>query len=452
MTVETKLAELKAHYAEYADLALAGALLDWDQQTQMPAGGGPARARQLALLGRLAHERLTDPAFGRLLDDVQAYAEGLPYDHDDAALVRVARREYERAVKVPSDFVAEMYEHANRTFQAWEKARPENNFAAVRPMLEKTLDLTRRYADFSAPYQHIMDPLIEESDYGMSVATIRPLFEQLRRELVPLVESVTSAEPVDDACLKQTFPDADQWRFGLEVARGIGYDFERGRLDRAAHPFTTKFSLGDVRITTRVKERDLGDALFSTVHECGHAMYEQGINPAYEATPLGSGTSSGVHESQSRLWENLVGRSREFWQFYYPRLQQVFPQQLDGVPGEVFYRAINNVQRSLIRTDADELTYNLHVMIRFGLEADMLEGRLAVRDLPDAWNAAYKRGPGHRAARRQGRLPARRPLVCVPDRRGVPGVHAGEHHERAVLRRRAQSAPGNPTADERGAV
>ena len=389
-----KLAQLRAHYAEYHDLASTGALLDWDQQTLMPPGGGPARARQSALLGRLAHEKLTDPAFGRLLDEAQAYADGLPYEHDDAAFVRVARREYERAVKVPSDFVGKFYAHANETFQAWEKARPANDFNSVRPLLEKTLDLSRRYAEYFAPYDHIMDPLIDETDYGMSVATIRPLFEQLRGQLVPLVEAVTAAEPVDDACLKQTFPDAQQWQFGLEVARGIGYDFERGRLDRAAHPFTTKFSLGDVRITTRVREHDLGDALFSTVHECGHAMYEQGINPAYEATPLGGGTSSGVHESQSRTWENLVGRSLDFWHYYYPRLQRVFPQQLGATSLETFHRAINKVQRSLIRTDADELTYNLHVMIRFGLEADLLEGRLAVKDLPGAWNAAYKRDLG----------------------------------------------------------
>lgn len=392
--MKEKLAELKTRYAEHRDLASVGALLDWDQQTLMPPGGGPTRARQSALVGRLAHEKLTDPAFGRLLDALQPYGESLPYDHDDAALLRVARREYERAVKVPAAFVAELYAHANETFQAWEKARPANDFAAVRPLLEKTLDLTRRYAGCFAPYDHVMDPLIDETDYGMNVATIRPLFEQLRGQLVPLVEAVLAAGPADDACLKQTFPDAEQWAFGLEVARGIGYDFERGRLDRAAHPFTTNFSQGDVRITTRVKEHDLGDALFSTIHECGHAMYEQGVNPGFEATPLSGGTSSGVHESQSRLWENLVGRSLDFWRFYYPRLQDVFPRQLGSTPLETFYRAINKVQRSLIRTDADELTYNLHVMLRFGLEADMLEGRLAVRDLPDAWNAAYKRDLG----------------------------------------------------------
>jgi carboxypeptidase Taq len=391
--MEEKYQELKDRYREYHDLESVAAVLDWDQQTLMPDGGGPARARQLALISRIAHEKFVDLEFGRLLDDLQPWADGLPEDSDEKALIRVARIEYDRATKIPAAFVAEHYEHANLLFQAWEKARPENDFAALLPLLEKQLDYSRRMAEFFAPYEHIMDPLIDFNDYGMTVGLIRPLFEQLRGELAPLVEEVT-ARPVDDACLKQTFPEAEQWAFGLDVARAIGYDFERGRLDKSAHPFTTKFSLGDVRITTRVKEHDLGDALFSTIHECGHAMYEQGVNLEWEATPLGGGTSSGVHESQSRLWENLVGRSIDFWTYWYPRLQQVFPQQFGSVPLETFHRAINKAQRSLIRTDADELTYNLHVLIRFELEADLLEGRLAVKDLPEAWNAAYKRSLG----------------------------------------------------------
>jgi carboxypeptidase Taq len=391
--MEEKYQELKTRYREYHDLESVASVLDWDQAVYMPEGGGAARARQLALVGRIAHENFVGPEFGRLLDELQPWADGLPADSDERALLKVARIEYERATKIPPAFVAEHYEHANLLFQAWEKARPENDFAALLPLLEKQLDYSRRTAEFFAPFEHVMDPLIDANDYGMTVGTIRPLFEKLRAELAPLVEEVT-ARPVDDSCLKQTFGEAEQWAFGLDVARAIGYDFERGRLDKAAHPFTTKFSLGDVRITTRVKEHDLGDALFSTIHECGHAMYEQGINPEWEATPLGGGTSSGVHESQSRLWENLVGRSMDFWTYWYPRLQQVFPQQLGAVPLETFHRAINKAQRSLIRTDADELTYNLHVMIRFGLEADLLEGRLAVKDLPDAWNAAYKRDLG----------------------------------------------------------
>ena len=385
-----KLQELKERWREVRDLGAAGAVLSWDQQTYMPAGGAPARGRQRALLRRLAHERLTDPAIGHLLDDLRPYEESLPYDHDDAALIRVARRDYERAVKVPAAFVAEFSAHRAASFQVWAAARPANDFAAVRPYLEKTLELSQRLAGFYAPYEHIADPLIDGADYGMKVSILRPLFAELRVGLVPIVQAIATQPPADDRCLRRNFPEAGQWAFGLEVARQIGYDFNRGRLDKTHHPFTTHFALGDVRITTRVNERYLGDALFSIIHEAGHGMYEQGGRPDFEGTPLDGGTSSGAHESQSRLWENVVSRSRGFWQFYFPKLQAVFPEQLRGVSPDEFYRAINKVEPSLIRVDADEVTYNLHVMIRFELECQMLEGKLAVRDLPEAWRARYQ--------------------------------------------------------------
>ena len=387
--MQTKLTELKTRLLEASDLNHANALLSWDQSTYMPPGGAPARARQMALLSRLAHERATDPAIGRLLDALQPYAESLPSDHDDAALLRVARRNYERAVKVPAALVAEFTSHQAASYQAWTEARPANDFKKVQPYLEKTLDLSRRYANCFAPYDHIADPLIAEADYGMKAATVAAVFADLRAALVPVVRAITAQPPADDGCLRQSFPEAAQWEFGLAVARRIGYDFERGRLDKTHHPFTTEFSVGDVRITTRVDEHNLGDALFSTVHEAGHAMYEQGVRPDFEGTPLGGGTSAGVHESQSRLWENIVGRSRGFWAFYYPQLQAAFPDQLGAVPQEIFYRAINKVRPSLIRTDADEVTYNLHVMLRFDLELALLEGKLAVADLPEAWRARY---------------------------------------------------------------
>ena len=204
------------------------------------------------------------------------------------------------------------------------------------------------------------------------------------------MQAITEQAPADDACLRQVFPEAKQWDFGLDIARRFGYDFERGRQDKAPHPFTINFSIGDVRITTRVQEDFLGDALFSTLHEAGHAMYEQGIRTEFEGTPLAGGTSAGVHESQSRLWENLVGRSRPFWRAFYPKLQETFPGQLGSVPLEIFYQAINKVERSLIRTDADEVTYNLHVMLRFDFELALLEGELAVKDLPEAWRERFK--------------------------------------------------------------
>jgi carboxypeptidase Taq len=272
----------------------------------------------------------------------------------------------------------------------WARARPADDFAAVQPYLEKTLDLSRQLADFFPGYEHIADPLIDFSDYGMRASTLQTLFVELREQLVPIVQAIVAQPPADDACLRQRFPEAQQLDFGVEVIKHFGFDFERGREDKTPHPFTTEFSIGDVRITTRVKEDHLGEALFGTMHEAGHGLYEQGVRQDLEGMPLAEGTSAGVHESQSRLWENLVGRSRGLWKFFYPRLQAVFPDQLGAVSLDTFYRAINKVERSLIRTDADEVTYNLHVMLRFDFELALLEGRLAVRDLPQAWRERFK--------------------------------------------------------------
>lgn len=388
--MEAKLKELKTRLLEISDLNGAAAVLNWDQSTYMPRGGGPARGRQLATLSRLAHERLTDAALRRLLDELRPYEESLPTDSDDASLIRVARRDVDKAAQVPAAFMGEMRTLGAAAFQTWTRARPANDFAAVAPYLEQALDMSRRLADFFPGYDHIADPLIDYSDYGMKAADIRRIFGELRRELVPLAQAVLDRPPTDDAFLHGHFPEATQWAFGEEVIRAFGYDFERGRQDKTYHPFATKFSIGDVRITTRFREGYVGDAMFSTMHESGHAMYEQGVDSAFEGTSLNRGASAGVHESQSRLWENIVGRSRGFWEGYYPRLQAYFPDQLGTVALDRFYPAINKVERSLIRTDADELTYNLHVMLRFDLELDMLEGKLAIRDLPDAWNARYQ--------------------------------------------------------------
>ncbi|MCA9924251.1 MAG: carboxypeptidase M32 [Anaerolineales bacterium] len=382
---------------EINDLSSAAALLGWDQTTYMPAGGAAARGRQLATLGRIAHEKQTDPEIGRLLDSLLSYGESLPYDSNDASLIRIAKKQYDRAVKVPTALMAQLQEHAATTYQVWTKARPENDFATVQPYLEKTLTLSRQVAECFTGYDHIADPLIDFSDEGMKAESVRRVFAQLRAELVPLVQAITSQEPADDSCLHQTYPEDEQLTFGKFIIEKFGYDFQRGRQDKTHHPFMTKFSLGDVRITTRVNETDLSEALFSTLHESGHAMYEQGISMDLEGTPLAGGTSSGVHESQSRLWENIVGRSRGFWQHYYSQLQAAFPSQLANISLDTFYRAINKVQRSLIRTDADEVTYNLHVMIRFELELQMLEGTLAIKDLPDAWHERYQSDLGLRA-------------------------------------------------------
>ena len=386
--------ELRTRLMEVGDLQHVNSLLGWDQSTYMPAGGAPARGRQSALLAQLAHERFTDKRLGKLLDELRSYEESLPFDSDDASLIRVTRREYERAVKIPPEFMAILEEHSALAYQTWTVARPANDFASVRSNLEHTLDLSRKLADFFPGYENIADPLIDFSDYGMKASSVRELFGRLREQLVPIVQAITSQEPTDASVLHKHYPEAGQLAFGAEVVRQMGYDFNRGRIDKTHHPFMTKFSLGDVRITTRVKEDDLGDCIFSNMHEAGHAMYEQGIDPAYEGMPLGGGTSSGVHESQSRLWENIVGRSRGFWEYFYPKLQVQFPEQLDGVSLDEFHAAINKVEKSLIRTDADEVTYNLHVMLRFDFELQMLEGTLAVRDLPETWHERFEKDFG----------------------------------------------------------
>jgi carboxypeptidase Taq len=387
---EPRYAELRRRLTEVNDIESAAAVLSWDQTTYMPPGGSAARGRQMATLGRLAHERFTDAAIGHLLDDLRPYEESLPYEADEASLIRVTRRDFQKAVRVPAAFVAEERAHGAASYDAWAAARPANDFRAVQPFLEKTLDLSLQYAGFFPGHAHVADPLIDDLDAGVTAAEVRRVFDDLRRQLVPLVQAITAQPPADDSCLRQHYPEQAQWQAGLEAIRLFGYDFERGRQDKSAHPYTTRFAHGDVRITTRVNERDLRECLFATLHEAGHGLYEQGVAPSLDATPLGSGASSGVHESQSRLWENRVGRSRAFWTFFYPRLQAHFPGQLGEVPLDAFYRAINKVERSLIRVEADEVTYNLHIMIRFGLELDLLEGKLAVRDLPEAWNERYR--------------------------------------------------------------
>ena len=379
------LADFKRRLAEIYDLDAAGAVLGWDEATYMPSGGALARGRQSALLRRLSHERFVDPALGRLLDRLEPQAGALAAA--DAQLIRVVRRDYEKAVKVPADYVARASAHGSASYNAWARARPANDFAAMIPFLETTLELSREYASFFEPAGHMADPMIDDADEGMTTATVQRLFADLRRELVPLVRAICDQPPPDDACLHRAFGEAAQLAFGLSIATQMGYDLARGRLDKTHHPFCTKFAAGDVRITTRVRENDIGDALFSTLHEAGHAMYEQGVDAAYEGTPLGSGVSAGVHESQSRLWENVVARSRPFWEHYYPALRRTFADQLGQVPLDAFYRAINKVARSLIRTDADEVTYNLHIMLRFDLELQLLDGRLRIRDLPEAWRA-----------------------------------------------------------------
>jgi carboxypeptidase Taq len=385
-----KFLQLKSLLAEINDINAASALLYWDQATYMPLRGAAARGRQLATLKQIAHEKFTDGTIAQLLDDLTSYAANLPYTSDEASLLRLVRRSCDRASRIPAAFTARFSHLKSECYQAWAKARPANDFSLVQPYLERMLEMSREYSSFFPEAEHVADPHIEASDYGMSARSIQAIFAELRQQLVPVVQAILACPPIDDTCLHQHYPEADQLNFTYQVLSQMGYDLERGRQDKTLHPFMTNFSINDVRITTRIYENELSQGLFSTIHEMGHAFYELGNAPEFEGTPLAGGISSGVHESQSRLWENLVGRSRPFWHYFYPQLQAAFPTQLGNVSLETFYRAINKVSRSLIRTDADEVTYNLHVMIRFDLELALLEGNLAVRDLPEAWNERYR--------------------------------------------------------------
>jgi carboxypeptidase Taq len=382
--------QLRERLARIADLNAAQAVLAWDQETYMPPGAGASRAHQLATLGRLTHELLTDPAVGELLAQVEAGLDAADPDSDDARLVKVAQRDFDRATRMPSRLVADLAQATSLAQQAWKTARSENDFRRFRPHLERVLELTLEKAEAFGYEQTPYDALLDEYEPDMLTATVESTFEVLRAELVPLVRAIGDRPQPDATVLYREYGDRPQWEFGLQVIRDFGFDFRRGRQDRSAHPFSTNFSVDDVRITTRVQQGFLPSCLFGTLHEAGHAMYEQGVDPGLDRSPLAAGTSLGMHESQSRLWENLVGRSRPFWRHYYPRLQAIFPAQLGEVAAEAFYRAINRVEPSLIRVEADEVTYNLHIMIRFDLERRLVAGELAVADLPEAWNEASR--------------------------------------------------------------
>lgn len=378
---------LRELLGQVSDLNAAQGVLGWDQETYMPAGAIQARAQQLATLGRLSHELFVSDEVGRLLEDLRPEAESLSVDSDDACLLRVAQRDFDKATRLSAELVAELARATAMAQQAWKEARADSDFAHYQPHLEHVLDLVGRKAEAFGYEESPYDALLDEYEPGMKTARVATIFSSLREQLVPIVQAIAAQPLPDDAFLHSTYAEDDQWEFGLRVIKRFGFDFDRGRQDRSAHPFSTNFSTTDVRITTRIQSDFLPSALFGTLHEAGHAMYEQGVDPELDRTLLASGTSLGMHESQSRLWENLIGRSRTFWKYYYGRLRQAFPQQLGAVSLDAFYRAINRVAPSLIRVEADEVTYNLHVMVRFELELDLVRGDLAVADLPEAWNA-----------------------------------------------------------------
>jgi carboxypeptidase Taq len=382
-----RLERLNAILAEVTDLGRAAAVLEWDQETYMPPGGVAARSDQLSTLLRLSHVRFTGDDVGRLLDELEEETSDRPFDSYEASMVRVTRRDYEQERKLPPELVAEVARASSTARPVWEKARREGNFKLFAPALENNVELNRRIADALGYEERPYDALLDRSEPGMTTSQLESIFAELKRAIVPLVADIARhADAVDDRVLYRGFDPEAQLKYALGVITKLGYDLERGRQDISTHPFSTSFGPGDVRITTRVSRDFFNECLFGSIHESGHAMYNQGIGEDIDRTPLWGGASPGVHESQSRLWENLVGRSHAFWKHFYPSLRNTFPEQLRGVDDEAFFRAVNRSYPSLIRVEADEVTYNLHVLLRFELENELLEGKLKVGDLPEAWN------------------------------------------------------------------
>ncbi|GJL63511.1 MAG: carboxypeptidase M32 [Nitrospirales bacterium] len=394
MGSDASLDSLKAKLRTIRHLKNASAVLSWDQETYMPSGGGPARAEQIATLQTLAHEAFTSPETEQLLGDWIDIPTGQFLEktrtslaESSQALIRETWRDFNHARKLPSAFVNRLERECSLAQQVWAEARKKNDFSLFLPNLRTVVTLKleeTQYLGYSAsPY----DALLDEFEPGSTVGTLKPLLATLRPRLVSLLQHVLNSSMKPDASLlTQSFPHTAQLKFGETVLRKMGYQFERGRLDESAHPFTTSFHPNDVRVTTRVFEKDFQSCLFSCIHEGGHGLYEQGLLPEHYETPLGEAVSLGIHESQSRLWENAVGRSRPFWKHFFPLAQHMFSEQLQSTTFDDFYLAINHVQPSLVRVEADELTYNLHIMVRFEIELDLIEGRIRVEDLPEIWN------------------------------------------------------------------
>ncbi len=388
--------QFRSYFAELNDLCCVINLLTWDARTQMPPGGASTRGHQVATLTALAEERLVSDTTGRLLDAAEAEVSGEGPASYRARSVKQARAAYTLLRRVPAELMSGIAELKMAAQQTWQEARTANDFAHFAPDLAKMLELNRRLAEAIGYQEHPYDALLQRYEPGMTANRLRNLFKTLREGISPLLtRAARGSETVRADFLDQDYPEEQQRDFALEIAQAFGYDLSRGRLDRSAHPFEISFTREDVRITTRYNRRYAPAAVFGLFHETGHALYEQGVDPALTRGPLTTdlldlyavgGASYGTHESQSRLWENMVGRSRSFWQLHFPALQRHFPEQLAGVDAETFYRAVNRVRRSPIRVEADEVTYNLHIMLRVEIEMALLDGSLAIADLPAAWN------------------------------------------------------------------
>ncbi len=370
-----------------ADINNASAVLGWDQETYMPPKGGEARGRQLSTLAGLAHEVLTSDKLEQLLKELSTREDMADAEQSNA---RLSLEDYEKNKKLTPDFVEELTKQTSECFNAWIEARNKNDFSIFAPSLTTMVSLKRKQAEMYGYKVHPYDALLDDYEKDITVALLDPVFAGIREQLPPILAKIKAAPQVDDSFFDRHFPKQEQWDFAIDVMTQMGFDFDAGRQDYSEHPFTTSFAPSDVRVTTRVDENNYASMLWSCIHECGHGLYEQGLPEDQYGQPLGSPASLGIHESQSRIWENCIGRGLDFWKFFYPKLQAGFPEQLADITVEAFFKAANKVEPSLIRTEADEVTYHFHVMIRYEIEKQLIEGSLEVKDLRARWNELYQ--------------------------------------------------------------
>ncbi len=377
----------RQHMRKLADVRAALALMQWDQETYLPSKGANFRAQQVATLSEMAHELASSDKFGLLLDSLQNNAELSGMETKNISL---SQEDYIKQKKYKAAFVRKMSEAVSKSFNAWNMAKKENRFSLFKNELAELVELKKEETQILGYIEHPYDALMNEFEKGCTVKLMDKIFGNMLPSLRSILDKIQHSNPTEDSFLFQKFDKKRQWEFGLQIIAELGFDFEAGRQDLSSHPFSTSFNKNDVRITTRIDENDFSSMLFSCIHETGHALYEQGLPESEYGLPSGEFTSLGIHESQSRLWENHVGRSRSFWKFHFPLVRGKFPKVFNGIKEEFFYKAVNKVKPSLIRTEADEVTYHFHVMIRYEIEKMLIAGELKTEDIPACWNEKYK--------------------------------------------------------------
>jgi carboxypeptidase Taq len=379
--------ELQNHMQRIADVNYAAATLAWDQETYMPVQAAGFKAGQLSTLSGISHQLFTGDKTGTLLKGLKSNGQLNEAQKKNTAQIE---EDFKRQKKYPTEFVENKSRAVSAAFNAWQQARKENDFKIFAPFLEKLIDIKKQECDLLGYKKHPYDSLLNLHEKNATVEELDVLFTDVRKELVPFVKQIQQAKQVDNSLFFQTYDKDAQWHFGIDLLKQMGFDFNRGRQDISSHPFTTSFSQNDVRVTTRINEHDFSEMIWGCIHEGGHGLYEQGLPAEQYGMPLGEAISLGIHESQSRLWENNVGRSLPYWKHNFKLAQNYFPEQLKYISAEDFYKGMNRVETSFIRTSADELTYHFHVMIRYEIEKQIFENKLKIHELPDYWNAKYK--------------------------------------------------------------